>query len=130
MKRTWISKNLTQIFCGHLWETSHADIKDNLNNLGPLQLCWLAKQELNIVPSCFLSATKKKNPNCQGNSDFFSLSPCQSPWKTVALHTCGLGNPLVDAGADAEEDDAHGADGQGGVDGSAVAEVKLQAFSV
>ena len=33
--------------------------------------------------------------------------------------------PLVDAGADAEENNAHGT-----VDGGAVAEVKLQAFSV
>ena len=47
------------------------------------------------------------------------------PCLTVALHAGGVGNPLVDARAYAKEDDAHGA-----VDSGAVAEVKLQAFSV
>lgn len=41
----------------------------------------------------------------------------------MPLHACGVGNPLVDAGANAEEDDADGADGQRGVDGLAVSKV-------
>ena len=53
-----------------------------------------------------------------------------SNFSLIILHASGVGNPLVDARAYAKEDDAHGADGQGGVDGGAVAEVKLQAFSV
>ena len=37
-------------------------------------------------------------------------------------HTGGIGNPLVDAGADTEEQDADGADGKAPVDGAAMTE--------
>ena len=43
----------------------------------------------------------------------------------MGLHCCrgGFVNPLVDAGADAEEEYAHGADGEAPVDGAAIGKI-------